>query len=180
MPARAALDTPLGVLTLSASPRGLVSIDFPRPPGAEPSAPHPAASDPDADHPAALAILARACEQLERYFKGELTSFDVPLDPPATPFQRRVWDRLMTIPFGTTTTYLAIARALGDTNATRAVGLANGSNPIPIIVPCHRVIGSDGSLTGYAGGLDVKRWLLDHERRIAPATGELPLFAAQV
>jgi len=101
---------------------------------------------------------------IERYFEGDLNGIDaLPIDPGGTPFQRRMWTRLRQVPAGTTTTYGTLAADLGNPKASRAVGLANGSNPISIILPCHRVIGSDGSLTGYAGGLARKRWLLSHE-----------------
>ena len=102
-------------------------------------------------------------EQLDAYFRGELRTFDVPLAPCGTEFQRRVWRALADIEFGTTTTYGELARRIGSPNAPRAVGLANGHNPIGIIVPCHRVIGANGSLTGYGGGIERKRWLLAHE-----------------
>jgi methylated-DNA-[protein]-cysteine S-methyltransferase len=104
-------------------------------------------------------------EQLRAYFAGELQAFDVPLAARGTPFQQRVWQLLRTIPYGTTTTYGELARRLGNGNASRAVGLANGRNPIGIVIPCHRVVGADGALTGYAGGIERKRWLLEHERR---------------
>jgi methylated-DNA-[protein]-cysteine S-methyltransferase len=107
---------------------------------------------------------ADAAEQLRAYFAGELTRFDLQLDLHGTTFQRRVWSALLDIPYGTTTSYGSLAEKLGDPRATRAVGLANGRNPISIIVPCHRVIGADGSLTGYGGGLSRKQWLLAHER----------------
>ncbi|WP_425827841.1 methylated-DNA--[protein]-cysteine S-methyltransferase [Streptomyces fractus] len=104
-------------------------------------------------------------DQLNAYFQGELTQFDLPLDLTAgTPFQRSVWERLQRIPYGETRTYGELADALGKPNASRAVGLANGKNPIGVIVPCHRVIGANGDLTGYGGGLDRKRRLLDFER----------------
>lgn len=109
------------------------------------------------------AVLERTRRQLEEYFAGSRTEFDLPLDPVGTPFQRRVWDLLRTIPYGATTSYGELARRLGDPRATRAVGAANGRNPIPIIVPCHRVVGSHGELTGFGGGIDRKRWLLEHE-----------------
>jgi methylated-DNA-[protein]-cysteine S-methyltransferase len=108
--------------------------------------------------------LKPAVEQLAAYFAGELQRFDVPLAPRGTEFQCRVWDALRALPFGTTVSYAEVARRIGMPRAARAVGLAVGRNPISIIVPCHRVVGSDGGLTGYAGGLDRKRWLLDHER----------------
>jgi methylated-DNA-[protein]-cysteine S-methyltransferase len=102
-------------------------------------------------------------EQLGEYFAGERTEFDLPLAPLGTPFQERVWDALSRIPYGRTASYGEIARGLGDPGASRAVGLANGRNPISIIVPCHRVIGTDGKLTGYAGGVERKRFLLELE-----------------
>src|SRR5205085_10571542 len=107
---------------------------------------------------------AAAIAQLRAYFRGESTAFDVPLELRGTPFQRRVWASLCTIPYGETVTYGALAQRLGTPSAARAVGLANGRNPVGIIVPCHRVVGSDGSLTGYGGGLDRKRRLLEFER----------------
>jgi methylated-DNA-[protein]-cysteine S-methyltransferase len=112
-------------------------------------------------------VLDRARRQLEAYFAGRLTQFDLPLQLVGTAFQRRVWAGLLQIPFGTTTSYCALAAKLGQPTATRAVGLANGRNPVSIIVPCHRVIGRDGSLTGYGGGIERKRWLLTHEAAIA-------------
>jgi methylated-DNA-[protein]-cysteine S-methyltransferase len=108
-------------------------------------------------------LLDRTRRQLEEYFSGARTGFDLPLEPRGTDFQRRVWERLLRIGYGHTTTYGALARELGDANASRAVGLANGSNPIPIVIPCHRVIGADGSLTGFGGGLPIKRALLELE-----------------
>ena len=110
---------------------------------------------------------AEAREQLTAYFSGELKEFTLQLRLHGTPFQRRVWDQLTRIPYGETRTYGQLADTLGNSKASRAVGLANGRNPIGIIVPCHRVIGTTGSLTGYGGGLDRKRRLLDHEREAA-------------
>ncbi|MEU5897617.1 methylated-DNA--[protein]-cysteine S-methyltransferase [Streptomyces venezuelae] len=109
------------------------------------------------------APFGEAISQLEAYFAGELTEFDVPLRLDGTPFQRLVWDELRRIPYGMTRTYGELAEALGKPNASRAVGLANGKNPIGVIVPCHRVIGANGSLTGYGGGLDRKQRLLAFE-----------------
>lgn len=114
-----------------------------------------------------LDLLDRLRGQLEEYFAGERTGFDLPLDPRGTRFQHEAWDVLRTIPFATTITYGEQAAALGDPNKARAVGAANGRNPISIIVPCHRVVGASGELTGFAGGLSAKAWLLDHERRVA-------------
>lgn len=101
--------------------------------------------------------------QLNEYFEGKRTQFDLALNPEGTDFQKRIWDALQTIPYGKTCSYLELAHQLGDVKALRAVANANGKNPLWIVVPCHRVIGSDGSLTGYAGGLYRKQWLLEHE-----------------
>lgn len=109
-------------------------------------------------------VIERAKRQLTEYFRGERQDFDLPLAPRGTEFQQRVWQRLRLIEYGTTTTYGALAHELGSPNASRAVGLANGSNPIPIIIPCHRVIGANGALTGFGGGLPIKSALLELER----------------
>jgi len=114
-------------------------------------------------------VLARAVAQLGEYFAGERTEFDLPLEPAGTPFQRATWLALREIPYARTINYGQLALRVGNPKASRAVGLANGRNPISIVVPCHRVIGADGSLTGYGGGLDRKRLLLDLERRVAGA-----------
>jgi methylated-DNA-[protein]-cysteine S-methyltransferase len=116
-----------------------------------------------------------ACGQLDEYFAGERTEFDLPLNPAGTPFQRRVWDALKTIPYGEIRSYGEIAEQIGRPGAARAVGLANGRNPISIVVPCHRVIGASGALTGYGGGLERKQYLLDLETRVA--AGQAPLYA---
>jgi methylated-DNA-[protein]-cysteine S-methyltransferase len=109
------------------------------------------------------APFAAAARQLADYFAGQLTEFDLPLAPAGTDFQRQVWAALRTIPYGQTWSYAQLAEKIGRASAVRAVGLANGKNPISVVIPCHRVIGSDGSLTGYGGGLDRKRFLLDLE-----------------
>lgn len=108
-------------------------------------------------------VLLQCKTELEEYFTGERKSFDVPLAPDGTEFQKKVWDELLKIEFGNTVSYMSIAKKIANPGAVRAVGLANGKNPIGVIIPCHRVIGEDGSLTGYAGGLWRKKWLLDHE-----------------
>lgn len=120
--------------------------------------------DPDPEWRERPATFREASRQLAAYFAGRLREFDLPLRPEGTPFQRTVWDALLRIPYGETTSYGALAHALGKPEASRAVGLANGSNPIPIVIPCHRVIGAGGKLTGYGGGLELKRRLLDLER----------------
>lgn len=118
------------------------------------------------------AACAEAARQLREYFAGDRTTFDLPLAPRGTAFQQRVWMMLREIPAGETRTYGWVATRLGQPSASRAVGAANGQNPLAVVVPCHRVVGANGTLTGYAGGLDRKAWLLDHEARA------LPLFAA--
>ena len=148
------IDSPIGPLRLRATDRGLAGIEF------SPFRGH-LIGDGDDQHP----VLVAAATQLGEYFAGTRTQFDLPLDPSGTDFQRRVWDELRGIGYGETASYGEIARRLGLTNtASRAVGLANGRNPLPIVVPCHRVIGANGTLTGYAGGIERKRLLLDLER----------------
>ena len=118
------------------------------------------------------AAVAATAEQVDAYFAGRLSEFSLPLDPAGTDFQRRVWFALADIPYGATESYGELASRIGNPKACRAVGLANGRNPLPLVLPCHRVIGADGSLTGYGGGLELKQRLLDHERTAtAPASG---------
>lgn len=119
-------------------------------------------------------VIIKCCDQLEAYFKGELKEFSIAIEPQGTEFQKRVWRILNAIPYGKTRSYLDIAKEIDDPNAVRAVGSANGNNPIAIVQPCHRVIGSDGSLTGYAGGMDRKEWLLRLEK--APIASQTSLF----
>lgn len=114
--------------------------------------------------------LANVLTELEGYFAGDRTTFTFPLDPKGTPFQLKVWEALREIPYGRTWTYRDLAERVGSPKGFRAVGTANRSNPIGIVVPCHRVVGADGTLVGYAGGLEAKRWLLDLERRVAGLT----------
>ncbi|WP_294248500.1 methylated-DNA--[protein]-cysteine S-methyltransferase [uncultured Sphingomonas sp.] len=119
---------------------------------------------PDRRDDPAHAVLAEAVRQLTEYFAGERRAFDLPLNPVGTAFQKAVWTGLGTIPYGETRSYAALAIAIGRPGASRAVGAANGRNPLSIVTPCHRVIGANGTLTGFAGGLAVKQWLLAHER----------------
>jgi len=166
------VDSPLGELFL-ASREGALRVLSMWNPGERPAPPATWHEDPGDD------VLQATIAELGEYFEGTRTAFDVPLAPAGTPFQQSVWRALREIPYGSTTTYGALARQLGyDLTASRAVGLANGRNPIGIIIPCHRVIGADGSLTGYAGGLPRKRWLLALEARVRDPIAELPLFAA--
>jgi methylated-DNA-[protein]-cysteine S-methyltransferase len=172
MTAHAEMPSPVGELLLVASDVGLVAVRFERNRhGDDPrasSVPRASAS------PAEARLLDAARAQLTEYFAGARVAFDLPLDAQGTPFQRRVWDALGEIPFGQTVSYAELARRTGDANAVRAVGAANGRNPIPIIVPCHRVIGANGSLVGFGGGLERKQWLLEHEGAL---TAHLTLFA---
>ena len=145
------LDSPIGRLLLAGDGETLQFIRFPS--GALGAGPEPQWRREDAP-------FETAARQLTEYFAGERRSFDLPLAPRATPFQARVLAALQAIPYGETRSYKDIAVALGEPRAVRAVGSANGSNPLPIVIPCHRVIGSDGSLTGFGGGLETKRFLL--------------------
>lgn len=154
--------TPVGELVLTASDAALTGIYFPTSRRGSAPTHHAEWIEVGGKGPAGE-ILTRTAQQLTEYFAGRRTTFDVPLEALGSPFEHRVWNALRTIPYGTTTTYGELARRLGDVKATRAVGSANGANPIPIIVPCHRVVGSKGELTGFGGGLDRKRWLLELE-----------------
>lgn len=160
------MSSPLGRLLLVAGSDGLRRILLPDPGG--PVGPEACWHRDDEQ-------LAAARGQLEEYFAGARQRFDLPLAPRGTPFQLAVLNALAEIPFGVTRTYGEIARRLGQPTASRAVGAANGRNPLAIVLPCHRVIGSDGSLTGYAGGLAAKRWLLRHEG-VAIPEGQPSLF----
>ena len=155
------MPSPVGPLRLLAEADALVAIEFV---GAdlEPRA------LPDLSHP----VLMRARRQLAEYFAGDRIGFDLPLRTRGTPFQERVWAALARIPFGRTRSYREIAAEIGRPDAVRAVGAANGRNPLPIVVPCHRVIGADGSLTGYGGGIVRKTWLLGHEQAVLERGGE--------
>jgi methylated-DNA-[protein]-cysteine S-methyltransferase len=152
------LDSPVGRLLLAADAQGLVLIGFPN----EARPVEPAAGwIPDAG------ALAEVIAQLRSYFAGERREFSLPLRTQGTPFQEGVWAALRAIPFGTTVSYGELARRIGRPSAARAVGAANGANPLPIVIPCHRVIGADRSLTGFGGGLATKRFLLAHEARFS-------------
>ncbi|WP_299761966.1 methylated-DNA--[protein]-cysteine S-methyltransferase [uncultured Dokdonia sp.] len=143
------INSPVGTLEIEGDDQGITAITF-----------------LDGDLPSTDEIpdvLKDAVQQLNEYFAKERTDFDLKLNPRGTDFQRKVWSQLQTISFGKTASYLDMAKALGDPKVIRAAASANGKNPISIIIPCHRVIGSDGSLTGYAGGLHRKKWLLEHE-----------------
>ena len=150
------IESPLGPLLLVADEAGLRSIEFV-------TGNRPVRIKPEWRED--MEQLREPIRQLGAYFGGELEAFDLPLEPQGTPFQLAVWRRLCEIPYGETISYGELARRLGNPKASRAVGLANGTNPIPIVIPCHRVIGSNGKLTGYGGGLDIKEKLLALERR---------------
>jgi methylated-DNA-[protein]-cysteine S-methyltransferase len=156
-------DSPLGALLALRDDVGLAALYLP-------TGRHPVTVAPGWVRDAAAFDDVRA--QLDEYFAGSRRAFELPLHLIGTAFQQRVWTALLDIPYGGTTSYGRTAAAIGAPTASRAVGLANGQNPIPIIVPCHRVVGANGSLTGYGGGLEAKRWLLAHE------SGQAGLFAS--
>ena len=167
---RTVVPSPIGLLTIVANDHSIVAIRWDtETPASEPDAHNPVDAklgDEFVDITAGSgehAALDRAAAQLGEYFAGARTEFDLPLEPDGTDFQKQAWGALVRIPFGETISYGEQAVMLGDKNKSRAVGAANGKNPIPIVVPCHRVVGSNGHLTGFAGGLNVKAWLLDHE-----------------
>lgn len=144
----AIIHTPLGYAELIGDENGLASITV---------------YDDEKPMDIIPAVLEDAVHQLKEYFDGKRTKFDLKINPQGTDFQKGVWDELLNIPFGKTLSYLELSKRLGDVKAIRAVAAANGKNPLWIVVPCHRVIGSNGDLTGYAGGLHRKKWLLNHE-----------------
>jgi len=147
-------DTPVGRLLLAGDNTALRALYFES--GGR-------AREPEATWSASRSPFSDVCRQLDEYFAGTRMRFELPLAPQVTAFRRRVLDALLTIPYGQTRSYGEIARQIGSPKASRAVGAANGANPIPIIIPCHRVIGSNGALTGFGGGLDTKQFLLRHE-----------------
>ena len=150
----AQMPSPIGPLFLVADDEGLREVRF---------ASERRAHSPEQGWLHSPQKLAEVRRQLEAYFAGERHTFDLPLTPQGTPFQQMVWQALTTIPFAMTTSYGRLSQQIRRPTASRAVGAANGRNPIPIIIPCHRVIGSNGKLTGFAGGLAAKQWLLEHE-----------------
>jgi methylated-DNA-[protein]-cysteine S-methyltransferase len=159
--------SPVGPLLLVATDGALTRIGFAAGKGR-------VARDPGWQHvPQAFAAVTR---QLQEYFAGTRRAFDLEIAPAGTPFQLMVWRALRAIPYGETRSYRDLARSIGNERAVRAVGLANGRNPLAIVIPCHRVVGSDGSLTGFGGGLETKRYLLDLERRVAGGPGQLALL----
>lgn len=154
------LDSPIGRLRLIATDQGLSHLLFDQQAGDDMGSDgDPAEAD---NHP----VLAAATAQLEEYFAGRRQEFDIPLDLTGTEFQRAAWSALASVPFGETRSYRQQAEAIGRPKAVRAIGAANGKNPVPIVLPCHRIVGSDGSLTGYGGGLPIKEFLLSHEQAL--------------
>lgn len=156
------MESPVGKLKLVATADALVAVLWEQ---ERPNRVKLDAMNLDSSHP----ILIETERQLTEYFRGARTAFDLPLEPHGSEFQKKVWQALREIPFGKTTSYLELANAVGSAKASRAVGAANGKNPLSIVVPCHRVIGADGSLTGFAGGLEVKAKLLAIEASAAPS-----------
>lgn len=143
------IHTPLGIAKISGDVNGIATVSV--------------LNSEDAISDVIPETLQDCVYQLQDYFEGKRKQFSLKLNPQGTEFQQRVWDALLTIPYGKTTSYLKLSKQLGDVKAIRAVANANGKNPLWIVVPCHRVIGNDGSLTGYAGGLHRKKWLIEHE-----------------
>ena len=159
------IDSPVGPLLLAASEDALVAIEFRQ-------NRHPVKRNADWQQ-GDNAMLRETQRQLQSYFDGQVRRFDLPLAPDGTPFQQQVWATLARIPYGVTWSYGELAQHLGKPAAVRAVGAANGRNPIPIVLPCHRVIGADGSLTGFGGGLPTKAFLLRHEGALPEGEGDL-------
>jgi methylated-DNA-[protein]-cysteine S-methyltransferase len=153
------IHTPVGFLKITTDETAILSVDF-----------SDQYSESDSYQPE---ILRNAASQLTEYFNGTRKEFSLKLNPEGTEFQKKVWQLVESIPFGQTVSYLDIALLSGSEKNTRAVGLANGKNPVPIIIPCHRVIGSSGKMTGYAGGIERKKWLLLHEQNIVKPAGKL-------
>ncbi|HVN76016.1 MAG TPA: methylated-DNA--[protein]-cysteine S-methyltransferase [Thermoanaerobaculaceae bacterium] len=167
----ARVETPIGPMLAGATPDGVCLLEFLEPGAVEAQLVRLGAALNATLVPGTNPHLDRLADELRLYFSGQLRRFDVPLDMRGTPFQRKVWSALLTIPYGETRSYSEQARIVGDTAAVRAVASANGDNPIAVVVPCHRVVGADGSLSGYGGGLWRKRWLLDLERTGLQASG---------
>jgi O-6-methylguanine DNA methyltransferase len=167
-------DTPWTRLLVASGPRGLVAVSFVSDSGEQDALQKLRAAIPGEEFVESPQANRRTAEELQAYSAGELKQFTVPVDLRGTPFQLEVWRALLDIPYAETRTYADIARRTGRPRAFRAVGLANHSNPIAIIVPCHRVLGSNGRLVGYGGGLGLKKALLEHEWRHAPQRSGLP------
>jgi methylated-DNA-[protein]-cysteine S-methyltransferase len=165
--------SPIGPLLLTSDGEALTTLHLPR----ERSKP---CGGPPPDGRRDDGAFREARIQLESYFAGELCVFELPLGPLGTDFQRRAWEELLRIPYGAIISYAEQARRMGRPGAARAVGAANGRNPIAIVVPCHRVIGANGSLGGYGGGLPVKEWLLEHEATVARRSRSIHLHAREV
>lgn len=159
------ISTPLGPLVALASDRGLCLLEFADQPSLEEEMKSLERQENAKVLPGTSALLEQTSRELESYFEGRLKAFSLPLDPRGTAFQKRVWQALLQIPYGETRSYAQQARLVGSPSSVRAVGMANARNRLALVIPCHRVVGSDGALTGYAGGLWRKKWLLDWERR---------------
>ena len=168
------VEAPFGPVTVVADDEGVRCVSF----GGEHGLRLPAGATvtPDPAHH----VVAAALGQLREYLDGERTGFDLPLSLDGTEFQIAAWRALAEVPFGETSSYAAQAASIGRPTATRAVGAANGRNPVAIVLPCHRIVGSDGSLTGFAGGLETKKWLLAHERAVRERRGAVPETEAAV
>jgi O-6-methylguanine DNA methyltransferase len=172
------MSSPVGLLFLARTEKGLRYVDFMDRKSLKRMIANHAADAPDATWEPSLLELRGIVEQLDEYFTGRRYAFDLPLDQRGSEFQLQVWSALQAIPFGETRTYGQIAKMVGQPKAARAVGLANNQNPLPIVVPCHRVIGANGKLTGYGGGIPRKKWLLQHELKFRDVEASIDdLFA---
>jgi methylated-DNA-[protein]-cysteine S-methyltransferase len=173
------MSSPIGLLFVARTVRGLRFLEFMDRKSIKRMIARHSSDLPDATWEPSLLELKQEVDQLEAYFAGALTDFQVPFDLVGSDFQQSVWKALLRIPYAETTTYGEIARVIRQPKAARAVGLANNQNPVAIVIPCHRVIGANKSLTGYGGGLHRKRWLLQHEARFAKlGAAESDLFAS--
>jgi methylated-DNA-[protein]-cysteine S-methyltransferase len=160
------INTPIGPLRLVSNSKAIISVSLIKYPAAE----------IEADSAIQPRCLLDCENQLREYFDGKRKNFDMPLSPHGTEFQEKVWAQLRTIPYGVTISYLQLAKILGNPKLIRAAGAANGKNPVAILIPCHRVIGSNGELVGYAGGLPIKKWLLEHEKKHHTGITQVSLF----
>lgn len=160
--------SPVGCIYISSDGNSIISVSF--------RTPEIDALHTDLNEKAVPSCIELCANQLSEYFSGSRRTFDLPLSPAGTEFQQRVWKQLEQIPYGRTISYLDLAKQLGDPKVIRAAGTANGKNPIAIIIPCHRVIGSNGDLVGYGGGLPNKKWLLEHEQQHYHGISQASLF----
>jgi methylated-DNA-[protein]-cysteine S-methyltransferase len=158
------LKTPFGIIRITSNDLAITGVEFLK-------------SGSKSKKQSRQPLLTLCKKQLEEYFAGKRTEFDLPIHPEGTEFQKTVWQNLVKIPYGKTISYSDLARCIGNAKACRAVGGANNKNPLPILIPCHRVVGKNGDLVGFAGRLDIKKWLLEHECRVAQLKDKSKFFS---